>query len=42
MTVITQAVFRLLDRRVSDGEIEDVKSLLPKAVRELWPAYSMV
>ena len=38
--VVTEAVFRLLDRRVSDGEVEDVKGILPKAVRELWPEYS--
>ena len=39
---IARAVFRLLDRRISEGEVEDVKSLLPKGVRELWPAYSAV
>jgi len=39
--VLTEAVFRLLDRRVSEGEIEDVKSLLPKSVRSLWPRYTM-
>lgn len=31
------AVFRLLDRRISKGEIEDVRSTLPSALRTLWP-----
>ena len=32
-----RAVFWLLDTRVSEGEIEDVKHALPKQLRELWP-----
>ena len=32
------AVFRVLAQRVSAGEVDDVKRLLPKAIRELWPA----
>ena len=35
--VIARAVFRMLSRRVSDGEIEDVKDVLPAGIRELWP-----
>jgi uncharacterized protein (DUF2267 family) len=32
-----RSVFRLLERRVSAGEIEDVRNMLPKEVQELWP-----
>jgi uncharacterized protein (DUF2267 family) len=32
-----RAVFGLLAERISAGEIEDVKGLLPKPIRELWP-----
>lgn len=32
------AVFRLLDRKISKGEISDVKGSLPREVREIWPA----
>lgn len=31
------AVFALLNNRISEGEAEDVKVCLPKALRELWP-----
>jgi uncharacterized protein (DUF2267 family) len=34
---IARAVFTLLEKRVSQGEIEDVKHLLPKEIQELWP-----
>jgi len=34
---VARAVFRLLSRRVSQGEIDDVERLLPSEVRELWP-----
>ncbi len=37
---IVEAVFRLLDHRVTAGEIEDVKGLLPRQVRSLWPEYA--
>ncbi len=30
-------VFKLLNRRISKGEIEDVRMRLPSALRELWP-----
>lgn len=33
-----RAVFELLERRISPGEIEDVKGLLHRRVRDLWPA----
>ena len=32
-----RAVFTLLSNRVSEGEIENVKQLLPVEIRELWP-----
>ena len=35
---VMRAVFRLLSRRVSAGEISDVKQLLPAALRHLWPS----
>ena len=34
---ITQAVFGVLSRHISDGEVEKVKKVLPKGIRELWP-----
>jgi uncharacterized protein (DUF2267 family) len=34
---IARAVFALLAKRVSQGEIEDVKHLLPKEIQKLWP-----
>lgn len=34
---IVRAVFNVLSRRISEGEIEDVKQLLPKDLEELWP-----
>ena len=35
--VVARAVFRLLDRKITDGEIEDIQKLLPGAVLDLWP-----
>ena len=35
--VVVRAVFRVLGRRVSAGEIQEVKHLLPAEIRELWP-----
>jgi uncharacterized protein (DUF2267 family) len=35
--VVTRAVFRLLDRKVTDGEIGDVQRLMPGVLRDLWP-----
>lgn len=34
---VSRAVFRLLNKKVSEGEIDDVRSSLPKAIRDLWP-----
>jgi uncharacterized protein (DUF2267 family) len=39
---VMRAVFRLLSRRISVGEISDVKKLLPAALRHLWPATTYV
>lgn len=30
-------VFSLLNRRISEGEIDDIKTCLPASVRALWP-----
>jgi len=35
--VVARAVFRLLDRKVTDGEIKDIHHLMPLAVLDLWP-----
>lgn len=35
---LVRAVFKLLARRISKGEIDDVKHILPADVRALWPA----
>ena len=34
---VVRAVFRLLGRHVSEGELAEVKQLLPAEIRELWP-----
>jgi uncharacterized protein (DUF2267 family) len=34
---IAQAVFTVLAQRVTEGEIEDVKHVLPAEIRDLWP-----
>jgi uncharacterized protein (DUF2267 family) len=34
---IARAVFKVLARHTSQGEIDDVKRILPKALHELWP-----
>ncbi|MDB6068505.1 MAG: hypothetical protein JWR26_4713 [Pedosphaera sp.] len=34
---IARAVFTVLENRVSDGEIQDVESVLPAELKELWP-----
>lgn len=36
-TEIASAVFSLLSEKVSAGEIENVKSCLPKKIHDLWP-----
>jgi uncharacterized protein (DUF2267 family) len=35
--VVARAVFFVLGHRVSEGEIEDVKQILPAEIRHLWP-----
>jgi uncharacterized protein (DUF2267 family) len=32
-----RAVFRLLDRKATDGEIEDVQHVIPPILLDLWP-----
>jgi uncharacterized protein (DUF2267 family) len=32
-----RAVFSVLERRMAPGQIEDVKSILPEPIRDLWP-----
>ncbi|HEX9443299.1 MAG TPA: DUF2267 domain-containing protein [Candidatus Binatia bacterium] len=34
---IARASFAVLERRISDGEIEDIRHVLPEDIRELWP-----
>ena len=34
---ISRAVFRVLCKRISEGEIKDIISILPKELKELWP-----
>ena len=33
-----RSVFKVVAKKVSAGEIEDVKSMLPKPLKELWPS----
>jgi uncharacterized protein (DUF2267 family) len=32
-----RAVFGMIERKMSGGEVEDVKSILPQPIRDLWP-----
>jgi uncharacterized protein (DUF2267 family) len=34
---IVRAVFTVLAKRVTEGEIEDAKHVLPAEIRDLWP-----
>jgi uncharacterized protein (DUF2267 family) len=36
--VVARAVFFVIEHRVSQGEIEDVKQVLPAEMRDLWPS----
>jgi uncharacterized protein (DUF2267 family) len=38
---VAGAVFAVLERRVTEGEIEDVKHILPEPIRQLWPEPSL-
>lgn len=33
---VTEAVFRLLSWHISDGELEDIRALLAKPIKDLW------
>jgi uncharacterized protein (DUF2267 family) len=35
---VTRAVFKVLAKHVSSGEIADIKQIMPKELQELWPA----
>lgn len=35
----TRAVFRLLDKRITGGEISDIRNSMPTAVKQLWPEH---
>lgn len=35
---MTRAVFKLLDSRIAQGEIGDIRHILPKELNVLWPA----
>jgi uncharacterized protein (DUF2267 family) len=34
-----RSVFLLLDHRISEGEIDDIRHMLPEEVRSLWPTH---
>jgi uncharacterized protein (DUF2267 family) len=34
---VTRAIFRALCKHVSKGELEEVKAILPRELREFWP-----
>lgn len=34
---VTRAVFAVISKHVTNGEIDDVRASLPKQIRELWP-----
>ena len=34
---IVRAVFKLLHFRISEGEVQDIRGMLPPAIAELWP-----
>jgi uncharacterized protein (DUF2267 family) len=35
--VVMRAVFRFLERKAADGEIEDVRGIVPRMLDDLWP-----
>jgi uncharacterized protein (DUF2267 family) len=38
---VARAVFRILSERLADGEIDDVRHILPSEIRDLWPDVRM-
>jgi uncharacterized protein (DUF2267 family) len=40
--VVVRAIFQILSRRISRGEIEQVEQTLPKDLRDLWPESARV
>lgn len=34
---VARGVFRLLSQRISAGEVQDIKHVLPRPLRKLWP-----
>jgi uncharacterized protein (DUF2267 family) len=40
--VVVRAIFQVLTRRISRGEIEQVEQTLPKDLRDLWPEWARV
>jgi uncharacterized protein (DUF2267 family) len=34
---VIRAVFRLLDRKATEGEIQDIRRVLPSGMQDLWP-----
>jgi uncharacterized protein (DUF2267 family) len=34
---MASGVFRLLESRISEGEIEEIRQILPTELKELWP-----
>src|SRR5262245_2061656 len=35
--LVTRAIFRLLERKTAEGEIDDLRRLLPAGLHDLWP-----
>jgi uncharacterized protein (DUF2267 family) len=35
---VARAVFLVISKRISEGEIEDVEDVLPREIRNLWPS----
>lgn len=37
---VARAVFRVVSRQVSDGEVESIKRMMPQELLELWPGHA--
>jgi len=35
-SVMARSVFRIIDRHIDSGEIEDIKDILPRDIKEFW------